>query len=210
MKKLFLMTMLIISTLALAACSDEDTSGLTNSATVEAKNQESENSEVYMTTGTETSYAVPTDYSGLKDSAQYVFTFKPVEALDTVYAENGLIYTIYNVEVTSTIKGDIPGTIPLMIPGGTVTVEEYYNSIDSDSATKQFPNGIESISEQLVVSEEENSVPITIGQEYLTTANYDEETGEYVVLADVYGVYTVNGDEAVNEHTGDVIQSENF
>lgn len=168
---------------------------------------------VYMTlpSTSENSYAIDVgSYEAMKVGTDFVFTFKPVEEVDSYCTQSGLIYTIYSVEVTSSIKGGLSGTVLLSVPGGSVTVETYYNSIPPEAATKQFPNGIEHISDQLVVSDPAKTVSMNIGEEYLAFANYDESKDVYAISADVYGVYEVNDGVATNEYNGLAIPQEDW
>lgn len=180
--------------------------------TVATEGSADASAEIYMTVGgAEGSYAIdPMDYEVLKETADYVFTFEMIEEVGIGQDERGFIYTTYHVEIINVIKGEVSGTVPIQIPGGSITVEEYCNTVRHASVSEEFPDGIEGIEDQLIVSDPSWSVSIVPDQEYLVAAYYDEASGAYKVVCDVYGIYTVNGDQAVNQATGNTIQESEF
>lgn len=158
------------------------------------------------------------DYASVKGASSSIFIFTPVEEVGTVFYGTD-IYTRYNVEVVEVIESkdiingevnEISGVVTIDIPGGSATAEEYYNNLLPENAELLYPDGPESIPEEDLVSDPENTVSIEMGEQYIALADMNGKTEIYKIEDGAYGVYKIEGDHAVNEYTGEVVQSSDF
>lgn len=158
------------------------------------------------------------DYASVKDASSSIFIFTPVEEVGNVYYGMD-IYTRYNVEVVEVIESkdiingevnEISGVVTIDIPGGSVTAEEYYNNILPENAELFYPDGPESIPEEDLVSDPENTVSIEMGEQYIALADMNAKTEIYRIEDGAYGVYKIEGDHAVNEYTNEVVQESDY
>lgn len=118
--------------------------------------------------------------------------------------------TRIDVKAQETMKGDFSPDIALYVPGGTVTLQQVFESQDPESSKK---SGIADMDEKerrssLVEYVSSDPVALEVGREYLFMLRHSEEMDVYAVAADGYGVFDVTGSEYTNRITGQTVTIE--
>jgi hypothetical protein len=122
------------------------------------------------------------------------------------FSEGGLPMTRVNVEVRRVLHGDEAAGADLYVPGGTVTLQQVFESDPAESTEK---NGIAGMDEEERRSTTVDYVPpgpvrLEVGKEYVFMTRHSDETGIHGVAAGGYGVFEATGEGYANHLTGDV------
>lgn len=127
-----------------------------------------------------------------------------IDAMATFdFAKGGTPKTGVTVETISVLKGEAPAGDRLFVPGGTVTLQQVFESDFADSTEK---NGIAAKSEKerratTVQYVSEEPVRLVLGEEYLFMLRHPAEPNYFVVAADGYGVFEKTSEGFFNSIT---------
>jgi hypothetical protein len=127
-----------------------------------------------------------------------------IDAMATFeFAKGGTPKTGVTVETISVLKGEAPTGDRLFVPGGTVTLQQVFESDFADSTEK---NGIAAKPEKerratTVHYVSAEPVRLVTGEEYLFMLRHPAEPNYFVVAADGYGVFEKTSEGFYNSIT---------
>lgn len=135
-----------------------------------------------------------------------IATVKSIDAMGTFeFTQGGLPMTRVNVEVSQVLQGDEPPTGDVYVLGGTVTLQQVFESDPAESTEK---NGIAEMDEEERRSKTIDYVPpgpvkFEVGNEYVFMMRHPDAADIYSVAIGGYGVFEVTGQGYANHLTGD-------
>ncbi len=118
--------------------------------------------------------------------------------------------TRVEVQALQTMKGEFSASGALYVSGGTVTLQQVFESQEPESSKK---SGITDVDDNerrssLVEYVPQEPVDLEVGREYVFMLRHSEELDVYAVAADGFGVFDVTGSGFTNRITGETVTTE--
>lgn len=142
-------------------------------------------------------YVIPTDINSMYSFADVVVKATYTERVSIGIKHNIPIpITTGKVEIKDVLKGEINDSVTeINYYGGYVTVWDYVNKMGREVSEKCGLNNIskeEAMKRYIGIEFNERSVKASVNKQYLLFLSYDDNTKEYFVLCDGYGMRELN------------------